>query len=440
MNMKTIAAAALLTMLGLPMTAAANPGSSILPDNVAAVDPQPDSRVNLGFNYYPYGLQYLTFTFRNDVAVNPACEGEACIYIDGQDTPLQTVGISGVSIDHMQGKIGQLSFPNACTSNGVYRVTIPEGFWIIEGTNPPYSGAMELNYEILVPQRISPDTQVVKELTEFRLEFPGYEEAKLLSPSKIEFFRTGSPEEYPLAISVGKNEDGSNANYILIKLMEPVTEQGDYGLFVQEGAAEGIRHDGENAEKSDPNIETVYQYTISKIDAPQILPSEGVVETFSPFELTVPGNPEFWFVNDRAVSFIYPVDDNGNISPDAAYRLTGKKDDNTEKIVLSVIEDGTPVTKIIPTPGNYALKLAAGLFSGSWNGEFINSAPFIYYYKVVDTTNGVKIIPTGMEYAAPKEIYTIDGRKIQSVQSTAGTENLPEGIYIIDGQKKYIKR
>lgn len=440
MNMKPIAAAALLTTLCLPTSVTADPGVSTIPDNVVAIDPEPDTRVNLGFNAYPYGLQYLTFTFNYDVAVNTACEEKACIYLDGNDTPLQTTGISGVSIDHMQAKIGQLAFPKACTSNGVYRITIPEGFWRLEGANPPYSGAMELNYEILVPQRITPDEQVVKELKEFRLEFPGYDEARLLSPSKIEFFRTGSPEEYPLAISVGKNEDGSNANYILIKLMEPVTEQGEYGLFVQEGAAEGIRYDADNVEKSDHNIETLRQYTISKIDAPQILPSEGVIETFSPFELTVPGNPEFWFVNDRAVCFIYPVDANGTISPDAVYRLTGKIGNGTDKIVLTIIEDGKPQTDVRPAPGSYALKLASGLFSGSWDGDFINSAPFVYYYQVTDTPDGVRITPANDGQGGQREIYTIDGRRIPSRHATESTDNLPEGIYVIDGRKKYIKR
>lgn len=438
MNMKHFAAAALMTLLFLPINAFGALGNSIIPDNIANVAPQPDSRVNLGFNAYPHGLQQITFTFKNDVAVNPNCDGTACIYLEGNDTPLQTVGISGVSIDHMEGKMGHLVFPKACTANGIYRVTIPEGFWIMEGGSSRYSGAMELNYEILNPQRIWPNEQVTKELSEFRLEFPDFQEVKLLNPAKIEFFRTSSPDIYPLSVTVGKNDDGTTANYLQIKLYQPVTEQGEYGLFVQEGAAEGISYNGDN-KTVEPNIETVYAYTISKIDTPEIIPAEGVVESFVPFQITIPGNPEFWFVNDKAVSFIYPVDSDGSILPDAEYRLTARKLNDADKIELTILQDGEPTASVLPKPGNYALKLASGLFSGSWDGDFISSAPFIYYYQVQDTPDSVKATPANVEQEGVRGIYTIDGRKILRTKETNSPESLPEGIYIINGRKKYIK-
>ncbi|MDE5870579.1 MAG: hypothetical protein K2H22_01335, partial [Muribaculaceae bacterium] len=436
---KHFATAAFITMFFLPTNAVTDLRNSIIPDNVAGVDPQPDSRVNLGFNANPHGLQHISFTFKNDIAVNPDCKGTACIYLDGNDTPIQTVGISGVSIDHMQGKTGQLTFPNTCTSNGTYRVTIPEGFWIIESGGTRYSGAMELNYEILVPQRIWPKVQVTKELSEFRLEFPDFQEANLLDPTKIELFRNTSADTYPLTVTVGKNEDGTKANYIRITLNEAVTEQGDYSLFVQEGAAEGIKHDGGNT-TAEPNIETVYTYTISKIDTPEIVPTEGEIDSFIPFELTIPGTPEFWFVDDRAVSFIYPVDADGSLLPDATYRLTARKISDSDKIELTIIENGEPSTSLRPKTGSYALKLAPGLFSGSWNGEFINSAPFIYYYQVMETPEGVKTTPIDGKQDGLQGIYTIDGRKIKRTDETNSMKFLPEGIYIIDGHKKYIKK
>ena len=186
-------------------------------------------------------------------------------------------------------------------------------------------------------------------------------------------------------------------------------------------------------------MENVYTYTISKIDTPEIIPAEGVLDTFVPFRITIPGNPEFWFVNDKAVSFIYPVDADGSILPDAAYRLTASKATDAEEIVLTILENGEPATSVTPKPGSYALKLASGLFSGSWGGEFVNSAPFIYYYQVTDTPDGVKITSVNDGQESTRGIYSIDGRKIRNTEETNGTESLPEGIYIIDGRKKYIR-
>ena len=443
MNIKIFAAAATLAMLPAQIHAVAFSRASSLPENVSAVYPNPDSRVDLGPNASPLGLQQISVMFKSDVTVNPDCSERACIYLEGSDTPIQTVGIAGVSVDLTQSKMGSVLFPNSCTANGRYRVTIPEGFWTLEGRG--FNEALDLCYEILVPQRISPAQGVANELKEFRLEFPGYHEARLLNPRKIEFFRHSSPDNYPLTVSVGTNEDGSAANYILISLNEPVTEQGDYSLFVQKGAAEGVYYGAsdrpEQAEETtDANIEALYHYTVSKLNTPAITPAEGIVETFVPFTLTVPEGAEFWFVNDRAVSFIYPVEEDGSLSPDAIYRLTATKDSDTEKIILTIIENGEPTASVAPQPGSYALQLASGLFSGSWNGEFINSAPFVYYYNVVDTPDGVKITPASAESGRLRGIFTIDGRKIQGIRKTDCTDNLPEGVYIIDGHKEYIRK
>lgn len=440
MNIKNFIATATLTLLASPIYADGYSGTSSIPENAVAVYPTPDRRVDLGPNASPLGLQQISVMFNSDVTVNSNCTEKAYIYLAGEDTPLQTVGISGVSTDLTQSKMGSVLFPNSCTANGSYRVTIPEGFWKLDGRG--LSGAFDLYYEILMPQRIWPTERVASELKEFRLEFPGYDEARLLDAQKIEFFRHSSPDIYPLSIAVGKNEDGSNANYILISLLRPVTEQGEYSLFVQEGAAEGVYYgdSSDEPEKTDTNIEALYHYTVSQIAAPTIVPAEGTLEAFVPFELTVPEGAEFWFVNDRAVSFIYPVKEDGTISPDAVYRLTARKDDSTDRIVLTIVENGEPVTSVVPQPGSYALQLASGLFSGSWNGEFINSAPFVYYYNVLDTPDGVKITPSSMENRTHSGVFSINGRKITETKEGADTDLLPEGVYIIDGQKKYIKK
>lgn len=443
MNVKKYAIIAIMMML-FSHTYADTHTSSTYPENVTAIYPQPDSKVDLAPSAFPMGIQQISILFTDDVSVNPNCMEEACIYLDGEETPIQKVGISGASVDFEQKKMGCILFPHSCKSNGNYHVTIPDGFWVLEGKTGGYSKAFDLYYSILNPQRVSPAPTVMKELSEFRLEFPDYDVVKVLDPNKIELFKLSSDDKYPLSVSVGKNEDGTPANYILINLETPITQPGEYCLYVQKEAAEAIIYGGspEQPEQTiistEPNVEALYKYTVSQIDAPTITPAEDVLESFSTFELSVPQGADFWFVNDKAVNFIYKVNEDGTLAPDASYRLKGKRIEDTDKILLNIIENGEIAESVTPEPGKYALQLAYGLFSGSWNGEFVNSAPFVYYYDVIGGTSSIKL-PSNIDKSMNvKGIYTIEGKKISEKSGSTQINALPKGIYIIDGKKTYI--
>ncbi len=438
MNVKEyVAIAAIMTLT----TAAAETtiGPSVIPQNVTFVSPQPDGRVDLAPNASPLGLQNISITFNSNVSVNTACKGEACIYILGDETPMQTVGVSGATVDYEQHNMGNLLFPYSCTSNGLYRVTIPEGFWQLSGGG--LSGAFDLYYEIMVPQTISPSNPVQRELKEFRMEFPAYDEVRILDSSKFEFLRIASDEHYGVHVTEGKNEDGSPANYVLITLGQPVTRQGEYSLFIQADAAEGIRYGANYPEDptdviKDKNMEAIYRYVVSLADSPSIVPAEGMLEEFTTFELTVPSGADFWFVNDKAVNFLYPVNADGSLAPDPICRLTGRRVEDSEKILLTIIEDGEPVDSFSPKPGAYALQLASGLFSGSWDGEFINSAPFIYYYEATGGSSVAEIAGSGIK--ADSAVYTLDGKKVSDSKESFERKSMPKGIYISGGRKVLI--
>ena len=443
MNVKKYAIIAILMMLAGSVYADAY-ASSTYPDNVLAIYPQPDSRVDLAPSAFPMGLQQISILFTENVSVNPNCKEEAYIYLDGEETPVQKVGVSGASVDFEQKKLGCILFPYSCKANGNYRVSITDGFWVLEGSSGGYSKALELYYSILNPQRVSPAPTVMKELSEFRLEFPEYDSVKLLDPGKIELFRLSSDENYPLSVTVGKNGDGAPANFILINLNTPITQPGEYCLYVKKDAAEAINYSGSEQEpettivSTEQNIEALYKYTVSPIDAPSITPAEGILESFSSFELSVPQGADFWFVNDKAVNLIFRVNDDGTLAPDASYRLKGQRIEDTDKILLNIIENGEIVENVTPEAGKYALQLAYGLFSGSWNGEFVNSGPFVYYYDVIGGTSSISR-PSDLDKAKnAKGIYSIEGKMISEKSDSMQINALPEGIYIIDGKKTYI--
>ena len=214
---------------------------------------------------------------------------------------------------------------------------------------------------------------------------------------------------------------------------------------MQKEAVEAIHYDGAH-EKSESaiisteqNIEALYRYTVSQIDAPTISPSDRVLDSFSTFELTVPQGADFWFLNDKAINFIYKVNDDGSLAPDASYRLKGQRIGNTDKILLNVFENGAFAESVTPEPGAYALQLAYGLFSGSWNGEFVNSAPFVYYYDAIENINDITMLPSDTDNAIDaKGIYSIEGKKISGKSGSMQINALPDGIYIIDGKKTYV--
>ena len=418
--------------------------SSAYPENVTAVYPQPDSRVDLAPSEYPLGIQMISILFTEDVSVNPNCTAEACIYLEGEETPIQKVGVAGATTDFEQKNMGCLLFPYSCKSNGNYRVTIPEGFWALEGEKRGYNDALDLHYSILNPQRVSPAPTVMKELSEFRLEFPDYDVVKLLNPTKIELFKVSSDDKYPLSVKVGTNEDGTPANFLLINLYTPITQPGEYCLYVKKEAAEAIYYGGSHEKPepavitTEPNIEALYRYTVSQIDAPTITPAEGVIESFGTFELSVPEGADFWFLNDRAVNLIYKVNDDGTLAHDPSYRLKCQRIEGTDKILLTIVENGAVEGSVTPQTGNYALQLAAGLFSGSWNGEFVNSAPFVYYYDVIGNTSSIKLPSETLRSKDAKGIYTIDGKMVSDKSESVQINALPAGIYIIDGKKTYI--
>lgn len=417
---------------------------SILPENVRAVYPEPDKRVEYSPNAYPLGVQQISVVYTEDIFVNPDCIGNAHIYRDGDPQPFQSVGISGVSVDYEKNNMGSVLFPYSCTYNGKYRVTIPEGFWIVGESNPKLSGALDLNYEIYVPQSVIPSQNVSTELTEFRLVFPEFDAAVIKNPKKIEIFKLSSDKRYPLTLSVGQKNDGSPDNYVSIRLTEPITTQGDYHLFIQANAAEGIKY-GPNYHLdptdfySEPNTEVLCPYTVSHIPAPAIEPESGIIESFKSFKLAVPKGAEYWFLNDKAVSFIYPVNDDGTLAPDPICRLIGNRDEDSSCITLKIIENGDSIETLTPKSGKYALKLGNGLFSGSWNGEFINSAAYIYYYEIVNADNsGITAIHTPELEMTNNTVYDLTGRKILETSDSGRLKIIPRGIYIINGQKTYI--
>ena len=159
--------------------------------------------------------------------------------------------------------------------------------------------------------------------------------------------------------------------------------------------------------------------------------------------------------NDKTASNIYAVNENGIVDSSRSlckvrYVFENNTDDDpddpnampyTDRIVLNLfdVETGEPIDEFKPVSGLYCLRLADGLFFGSYQSlvsgsapEFLNSNPFDYYYEVENSV-GVKNIDTIK--SENLDIYTLSGIRVAKNADASVLSSLKPGLYIINGKK-----
>ncbi|MDE7081152.1 MAG: hypothetical protein K2O78_05830 [Muribaculaceae bacterium] len=396
---------------------------------VQAVYPAPDQRVNVGPNDYYLGLQEIAFQYGQPLEVNRDCTGVACIYLQGDQTPIQSVGVEGASVDVMINSRCSVLFPYVCNANGSYTVTIPEGFWYVgEGEARTLSGAMTLDYEIYVPQAVWPAPGTLSELGTITVTFPDFEKAELLDKSLISLYGVGTVDDLAFDVT-----EGEYANQLDIVLAAPVGKSGDYKLQLLAGAMRGVNADG----SSEANSEMIYSWTVAAAGQPVITPAEGEVKEFSSFVLSVPEGAAFWFCDDRSKNYIYEADEEGNLYSDPLCMVKPVADIAAGTITLTVMETTEGKDTLIPADGYYCLVLAKGLYSGSWGDDFINSPELRYYYKVANNYSAVDSLESVDGESA--DVYNMQGVRVLRSVTADDLRSLPAGIYVYGNRKVVVR-
>lgn len=413
-----------------------------LPSGVTNVSPR-QGFIDVSPNANPLGVGQISVYFRDAPIVNSSCTEVAQCWFNGEEAPIATATVANANVDAMGEPVGAVRFTQNLTAAGTYHVSIPAGFWLVNSAPSP---AIELNYEIFDLYNISPVAGLVDDLSEITIIFPEADEVKI-SRSDLEFFKQGTSEFYSLSYKVMESEPGGPKNKVVFTFLDEngevripkITAAGAYNFHAVEGAFTAIVH-GPNflqdptdyTEWTSPEIVMIYQ--ISPFPAPTITPEPGQIDKFEKFTLKMPEGFELFFTDNMAKSYIYPVLPDGSRSPDAVCALICTRDFNVaDEAILDVraangamLEDG-----YVPEPGTYALVLANALLSGMYNGEFVSAGGFTYIYTVSSTVgvNGVQV-----SELKPLGIHTLNGMKVNS-----DPENLPKGLYIIDGKKVIVK-
>lgn len=411
-----------LTALCLPATLEAEVTPYDLPAGISSVDP-PQGLVDLSNNANPLGVTQISVVFESEnLEANPNAVGYVVMYKDGSDDVYDSVPATVATVDQYNHQYGSVIFEHKHTAEGIYTISIPEGTWLVDGNNSP---AINLIYEIQTETTITPAAGIVEQLDKVTITFNTAEQVSL-RVNNIVASAMGSTNDCKVEVSVDGNvAELSISNYDGSEL-SPAT----YTVFVPAKTFKLTTGDA-----VDYNKDIVLQYTIPAFPKQPISPAEGEVTGFKEFIITPNDDLELTMVDDKSRSYIYAVDENGELAADPTYKVSAKYSEGN--ILLYVIDSNWEAVEepVEPALGRYALVLAQALFCGTYNGSFESSAPFIYYYDVV-STNGVKTVSVSSE--TDGAIYSLYGVKI--AQGSEALRQLPAGIYIYDGHKIALTR
>jgi hypothetical protein len=413
------AAAAIL----MPLAASATVTPVDLPDGISSVDP-PQGYVDLSNNANPLGVQQISVFFQSsDLEANPNAKGDVVLYKDASDTVYDSVPATAATVDQYTHQFGSIIFEHKHTAEGVYTVVIPEGTWLVDGNNSP---EIKLNYEIRQETTISPAAGLVDALDNVSITFNLAEKVELVS-NNIVAAATGSTEDCKVEVTINgnvvelaiSNSDGSALG------------KGSYDLFIPASTFKLIST--ENGEEVVSYNKTIMlKYDVPAFPKLPITPEEGEVTGFKSFTISADYGYSIWMVDDKTRSYIYSVDEDGNLAADASYKLLAKY--NTDgTIQLNVLDSSwNPVEEpVVPAPGRYALVLANALLSGDYNGDFVSTPSYVYYYDVVESSTGIQVIK--VESSPIGDVYNLSGVKV--AHGAAQMRQLPAGVYIVNGMK-----
>lgn len=424
--------------IAVPAIAAVTPNP--LPAGVTATSPK-QGIVDTSPNSEPYGLGLIcvNFSFSMKPAVNTESDGVAYIYCDGSSVPAYTATIGNVSIDPQGAPSGEINFGTKIVNPGTYRVTIPEGFWLL-GDERQLSPAIDLDYEILDLCYVTPRQGVVDAVSTVTLTFPTADEV-IVNPDVTSWFLpVNTLDEYTVRYEL---VEGSNPIQLTGTIydsggnrVEEFNAPGAYVFSATDGAftirTYGPDYPNNPADVTDvKSFEIRAQYQVTEVPAPAIVPAPGEVQEFYSFTLDYPENFDLMFVDPMGYSCIYPLNSNGTLGVNPICTLKTNDNPENRQIVLTPF-DGESVK---PADGKYVLQLAYGMMHGMYDGQFVSTVSYEYEYEVKNSTIvSIRPIDNGNI-----NVFDLKGVRILNDADPTALKTLPAGLYIVNGRKVIVK-
>lgn len=447
----------LLAALAVPIIgfasepALVNPPAT-LPAGVTSVSPV-QGFVNISGDVNPQGVGEISIAFAGTEDVVPNKNVKSELYLNGEllaystDAHIDAMGVRGASV----------IFGGARKNAGWYEVRIAEGQFAIGGVASP---AITLYYQIENFCTIYPTPGVVEQVDNIFLYFDPdvvkveIDETKLNDLSCLAHYTANGvavTPEYQLS-AVALNEGVEWAVAITFGSADGIAQtffyEGNYNLNIPAGLvisySKGANYDEDPTDlivRRNPRYN--FAYVIPSFEQPVIVPeNESVVDDF--YEFTVKLNTAvttLLFADTMGTSHIYPVFD-GQVDTSfpicklrALATVYDDNDKNDNTVTYKVIDPATKQFATEPVkvePGDYALVLADKSFSCMRlnDNTQVWAAPYQYFYTVRSRNSKVEEIAVEGE----KSIYNLQGIRINR-----DADNLPAGLYIINGKKVLVK-
>lgn len=371
-----------LALVGSSLFAAAVVTPNPLPEGVTVSPAQ--GIVDTSNNVDVQGVSQISVTFTSIPQANPEAEGFCYIYVDGSETPAEELPANTAYVDAMGYPTGAIQFKHIYRDAGIYRITIPEGTWLLGEDQTP-SPALDLNYEILQPIVSYPAPGVVSEVSQLVLTLPDAVDITEIDPALFSF--ANLVNDFPITARVeADNVTGLN-NVVVIDFNDgPVTANDKYNLLVSPGAITYTAVDGETR----GNFETLLVYVVTNMPTPTINPAEGTIEAFGDIDITLPDGYQIMMPDTMSLSYVYAVGEDNNLLSDPLVRYQVQFETDGQTVHLKPLNiDGTEVEggSVALAPGRYALQ-TNGITFGTWEGVTDQLPPFVYYYRIDGSVQG----------------------------------------------------
>lgn len=434
--------------------------------------------VSVSGSTYPKGVSNIGLTFGRTVCKNPANTTPAKLYKDDFAVPAATTLVTSIDMQTQQ-TAGVLFKDRAWNSTGVYKIEIPEGMFCYsdetDSQGNPVPGApvpaVNLMYEIYIGYEISPRAGLIDQLDVIYLMFDEADEV-IPDPSKMNgsgemigmsFYKDNASASYELNYSVMDLNGTGKKNVVAFRIgdsdgiAQEFMEPGVFGLNIPAGCFKyltyGPNHDTDSSdyiERANDNI--LVKYIIPNMPAPEIYPfTDEPQESFTSFFLQ-PSEDFFksWFVNDKTVSYLYRVNEDGvvddtvpvaELRPRSAYWEQGNPELTNEfELYLYDREADAEIKEIKPAPGTYCLHVAESTLNGmSQYMEFLNGDPFEYYYEVAADPSEVKDVEAVDPENNLVTVYNVAGVCVARDADKAVLGTIAKGLYIVNGKKVLVK-
>lgn len=227
------------------------------------------------------------------------------------------------------------------------------------------------------------------------------------------------------------SDNPNNINKAVLTFTEPITSVGTYRIRIPEG----LLTFGTAPEKYDmPTTILVYQVKdITDLSDVDITPAAGPVENLSGFTINVKSLMPTWntdsHFNKLHGTLTLPGGDIVDILPDDFSEVLADPDDFWSDIIGQSYDFGTVYTQ----SGNYVLNIPKGMFFDSDND--IENPEWTIIWTI--GTSGISGIFNDSESI---NVYDVNGRPMFKSGNADQLNQLPTGVYVINGKKVLIKK